>query len=287
MKKIYLVLLLVVSIIVSGFSQEGTKESTNFTGKSGALVLPEKGDIAIGLDMIPFLNYLGNFGNNTVGNTYNPSFLSNNNTFLVKYFTTEETAIRVFFRTSMANNTNKQYVRDDAAFLADPLSNDVTIDSKQMINNQFVLGFGYEKRRGTNRLRGFYGADAFFLYNYQKDKFSYGNPFTATNTNPTNHDFGGNLFGNERMVSHDYGRAFGIGTDLFLGAEYFILPKICLGTEVSWGGAFVQDSQGAHTNQYWNGSELKEQVTLDSPGDRNVNFNLNNPSIGLYLMLHF
>ena len=146
MKKIYLVLVLVLTVVSLSFSQEEAKESTNFQAKNGALVLPEKGDIAIGLDMIPFLNYLGNFGNNTVGNTYNPNFLLNNNTFLVKYFTSAETAIRVFFRTSITNNTNNQYVRDDAAFFADPLSNAVTVDQKQTINNQFILGLGYEKR---------------------------------------------------------------------------------------------------------------------------------------------
>lgn len=291
MKKILLVFLILFSVMSFVFSQnQGAETGTstsNIVDKHGRTILPKAGDIAIGLDMIPFFNYLGNFANNTVGNTYDPSFLSNNNTFLLKYFLEDETAVRLIFRASVLNNKIERYVRDDAAVFADPLSNAVIADVMQISNSDYVLGVGYEKRRGRSRLRGIYGADVYILFCSEKEKYTYGNNYTTVNTEPTAFHFGTNIIGNDRIISRNRGNDFGLGANVFLGVEYFFMTNICLGTEVSWGGNFIKGTQESHVKEYWNNSSAIEQTILDSPGNREINFDIHNPSIGIYLMFHF
>ncbi len=62
--------------------------------KQGRVILPQKGDIAIGLSADPFLNFIGNMFN---GNTNNSLSLGDQNLYF-RYFFSENEALRVTLR---------------------------------------------------------------------------------------------------------------------------------------------------------------------------------------------
>ncbi|CEN36041.1 hypothetical protein [Capnocytophaga cynodegmi] len=71
-----------------------------------------------------------------------------------------------------------------------------------------AVGYGKEWRKGSTRLQGFYGADALLGFGVpQKDAFS-----------------------------------FAIGAQGFVGAEYFIFPKVALGAQYSYAVAVSHQS---------------------------------------------
>ncbi|MDO5106245.1 hypothetical protein [Capnocytophaga sp.] len=79
-----------------------------------------------------------------------------------------------------------------------------------------AVGYGKEWRKGSTRLQGFYGADALLGFGIpQKDAFS-----------------------------------FAIGAQGFVGAEYFIFPKVALGAQYSYSvGVGYESSKDAAGNE--------------------------------------
>ncbi len=75
---------------------------------------------------------------------------------------------------------------------------------------ELMAGLGKEWRRGKTRLQGFYGADAMLLVS------------TGSSTNAAG-------------VETKDGMRFGIGAQGFLGAEYFLFPKISIGAQYTYG----------------------------------------------------
>src|SRR5690606_21542546 len=70
-------------------------------------------------------------------------------------------------------------------------------------------------------------------------------------------DFGSNLTtdvdgqgntNNARITEMKSGLGFGLGLRGFIGAEYFVLPRLAIGGEFGWGLVFV--SQGASSTTY-------------------------------------
>lgn len=256
--------------------------STAVTNKKGEIMTPEAGDIAIGWDMVPVMNYIGNFANNSVGNTFNPEFIDNG-TIFGKYFLDSETALRVRFSYDCTNSTSKFYVDDDAAQFADPLSEAETIDQLHSVSRDLLLGAGIEKHKGNGKLRGIYGGEIGIGFGHSKDEYFYGNPFSDVNTDPS--DAWG--YGNFRPLSNNYGSEFNIGVMGFVGVEYFFAPKMSLGSELGWGLGYTKSSQASHKEEYWNGNEAIERVVLDSPGGSSFGAMTSNPSLSFYLMFHF
>ena len=96
----------------------------------------------------------------------------------------------------------------------DPNDPKKTIKTSSM---DVTLGAGIEKRRGHTRLQGLYGAQA--MINLSSAK-------TGDVKSPS---------------------GFGLGVQGFIGAEYFILPKISIGGEYGWGLGF--SSRGSTDTQ--------------------------------------
>jgi hypothetical protein len=191
---------------------------------------PEAGNFAVGLDASPFLNYMGNLFNGTVNNRLN---FTDNNIYL-KYFISDQGALRLSFRVSGIDKVIiNEYVRDDAAFISDPLSRLEVIDRRIEISENYAVRAGYQHFIGDGRLRGFVGADAGYgasktLYNYE-----YGNQITQANPRPTTSTFAGNTNNpadrNTEIMDQNIKMAFG---SLFTGAEYFVIPMLSLGLEL-------------------------------------------------------
>jgi hypothetical protein len=76
-----------------------------------------------------------------------------------------------------------------------------------------TAGYGKEWRKGKTRLQGFYGADAMLNISSSSTKLVEGTITTTVSS----------------------GLNFGIGARGFIGAEYFIFPKISMGAQYSYG----------------------------------------------------
>ena len=91
-----------------------------------------------------------------------------------------------------------------------------------------------------------------------RDTYTYGNAFSAENTTPTSTiDFtnGSSALTNSRIVSSRAGTTFGIGVRGFLGAEYFLIPKLSIGLEYGWGLMYRSTGEGQNIIQEWDSVE--------------------------------
>ncbi len=270
--------------------EPSSASSSKVVNKHGESVLPQAGDMAIGINAVPIMNYFGNMFNGNTANAYSSSFLSGGQTLFAKYFLTEESALRVRFQTSLQTNNFDFYVPDDLAVLADPTSLALKIDNKKVSSSAFGIGAGYEMHRGRGRLRGIFGGEFNFNIVSSKETYTYGNAFSATNTAPSTSDFAGSITNpgsriTERTKTAGSGLGFGLGG--FIGVEYFFMPNISLGSELSWGLQYNIASASDRTDESWSGTAVNTVNNSISPKSGNLNLGMTNPAATLYLMFHF
>ncbi len=146
MKKLFLITVL-ITLSFPIFSQQN---ETILTNKDGIAILPERGNIAIGIDAVPFLNLL-----NDKGDSPGFNFINNIPALSLKYFNTNSSALRA----SVMIGYNSLKAGDES------LEN-----YNQEINSSFGVNLGYEKRLGVSRVQGFYGLQGEFIYG--KDKIT-------------------------------------------------------------------------------------------------------------------
>jgi len=225
-------------IAASAFAQD-------ITSKKGELYLPETGDWAISIDGSSFLKYAGNFiGGNGENEAPKFDFLSNNQTIIGKYFTSPNTAYRFGACLGFATTSNTDIVP------AIPSNGTITtVDNVSKFSNTNIgLTLGKEWRKGKTRLQGFYGAEAGVGLRTSIRKNTFGNALSTFNP-----------VGRQTEIKN--GSTFNIGVRGFVGAEYFIFPKIALGGEFGWGLVFSSQGQGSAKTDNWIGNSVNTQVT--------------------------
>lgn len=249
-----------IALLALAFGVSGAY-AQDLTSKKGEPILPEAEDWSIGVDATPFLNYVGNmFGKtaNNVAPTWNN--YGANQTIVGKKFKDAQNAYRAIVRIGYSNQSWKQEIAKPVASTATPPTfptKPEMVEDKYSRSNTFVgVGVGMEKRKGKTRLQGFYGADLFIWFASSGHKFKYANDLTQGATADPNVDpqtnstdwsttagfantgagaVGGVTTTGWRMTSRKPGGQFGLGVRAFIGAEYFILPKISLAGEFGWG----------------------------------------------------
>lgn len=263
-----------------------------FTNKRGEVILPEAGDIGLGIGFTNIINFFGNAFNNTVGNTLNLDFYQTNgltNVIYGKYFLDSETAVRGGINIMVDRDYDEHAVRIDGTNDPDVIGNDTWTQQEEMVT--FIAGL--EKRRGQKRLQGVYGAEVFFSYSDgRRGNLEYANPITNANMTPTTAiGTGASLTGiyrpaeAYRTTSYKFGNTWGAGLRGFIGVEYFILPKVSLGTELNWGPSFFRTSAASETYEYFNQNtgEVEEfTIENENPGDiaRSRGFNVGIGNLG-------
>ncbi len=285
---------LVLALSVVSFAQSNEQ----IQNKKGVDIMPVQGEFAIGMNALPALNYIGDlFGvddnNNALSGNKFVSYFSSN-TLFGKYMLTNNTAVRGHLRIGQFNNSFQNDVFDDTKNSPDSTVRD-TYSSNQSIVN---LGIGYEWRRGKTRLRGIYGGELMYQFRTGTTRnYSYGNAFGAGNAAPTATTWstGGGVISEspegERIVSVNGGNFNGIGVRAFAGVEYFIAPKICIGTEFGWGimGGFT--SASSSTTEFWDPTaETTGAVRTDEiTGSKGRSFTADTDNFGgsLYFMFYF
>ncbi len=239
-----------------------TAFAQDLTSKKGENYLPEAGDWAIGFDAVPFVGYFGNMFNGTSGNSpFTGQWTNSDQMITGKMFASETMAYRGMLRIGFGSTKMTNPLVDDASTSTPPA---MTEDEMKMSYNNIGIGAGVEMRRGKTRLQGYYGGQFMFMFGGSKSSFSYGNAFSTTNTTPTTTvDFFTGTTANvgSRVTESKAGSTMGIGLRGFIGAEYFVLPKISLGVEYGWGFGLMSTGAGSTTTESWNGTGTTTTTT--------------------------
>ncbi len=232
--------------------------NAQLTSKKGEAYLPAAGDYSFGVDATPFLNYMGNFFSDAGNNAPTQEFLNAQQTIIGKYFKSETMAYRGILRIGISsqNWTNQlgQFGAVAPIYPALPL----LVEDKYTEKSSFVgLGGGLEWRRGSTRLQGYYGGDLMISFSNSNRSFEYGNALNDSTSvfaltsifegnnesilNQTNDTYGNSA----RILSQKDGGMLAFTLRGFLGAEYFIIPKISIAGEFGWGLTFASMSAGS------------------------------------------
>jgi hypothetical protein len=202
--------------------------------KKGENYLPEAGDWAIGFNADGLFNYAGNAFNHTANVAPSVDFQKENAGTFVGKKFTSATEA---YRVVANFKVNSGTVTD--------------ADGNKATNSGFALtaGLGKEWRKGKTRLQGFYGVDALVGISSSSSKSATG-------------------------VETKDGLGFNIGANGFIGAEYFLFPKISIGAQYGYG--LKLSSQAATT------------VDGVKTGNATTGFNLGGVSVSsINMTLHF
>lgn len=226
-----------------------TAVSQDLENKNGFKILPEEGDIAIGFDAVPFINFglnAVNIMNDTGDGATHPGFVNGFNQMIVgKYFYKSDMA----FRARLGINT----LRSSTGFYGEnPLTpsavepEEVLLEREVEAGGEYSLGLGVEFRRGHNRLQGFYGGEIFtgFANNRVVNKYQ-------IEYNVVAQDSGYMAPGDSRVLNQKSGTQILFGARGFVGVEYFILPKISLGAEFGWALGMRTNPRGSAVVETW------------------------------------
>jgi len=251
--------------------------------KKGKAILPVKGQFAIGIDATPFFTYAGNLMNLDGYNTLGVNLL--NNQVYAKYLLDANRAFRMKFRVTSINDKLVNNVTSDL----DPAEE--VVDQRKYTGSQFMLTPGFEFRTGTTRLQFVYGAELSFNYMKVNYDFTYGNQFSDTNPFPmTTIDFTGGYSTdvNNRLLENDYGTEIDLGIRIFGGVEYFILPKLSLGSEIGLGYLYSKDGESVSVSEYWDlGTNTLETDEVKQPGSVSSQLTTDILNGRIVLMLYF
>lgn len=303
MKKLILAVA-VTGVFLHAQAQEKTQTSGSFISKNGHEVLPQAGEWAIGFSATSFLSYTGNLFNGNVGNSA-PTFnnangpvintLGNLNGIAVlgKYMKSTSLAYRLRFQANAYTNSRYNYVTKNS-LTPDPLRPEFAEDKQTINNSAFLLGAGMEKRRGSGRVQGIYGAEIILGFVSENRDYTYGNDMDINFNAPvstTNFSTGASAASSSRVVEEDLGFQFFGGVRGYIGAEYFFAPKMSLGAEVGYTLGVQTNSTQSFVNETYDSGNLStakvETKSHRSSGLNSFGIGLDNLNAGLNLFLYF
>lgn len=215
--------------------------------------LPQAGDLAVGIDMQPVYGFFGNIANGDVGNGLGQfggedPFGMTGISIMGKYMLDKTTALRVNVGINKDVIKTYSYSREDKPILSqeNPLSEAKVEDLNKSNIAAYSIAAGIEFRKGKNRIQGYLGADLVFGLEKQRYQFSYGNILTDVNQMPTRTNYnnapggfpGAPNIANVTYWSRTYATESYMSNILAgvagrVGVEYFIVPKLSFGGEVS------------------------------------------------------
>jgi len=254
MKKLFL-LFAFCALIAGSFAQDVMKS------KNGHVILPQAGDITLGFDAVPVVDFALNAVNimtNTGQTAQHPGYVSGFNQIIVgKYFLKDNLAIRGRFGINTLKTTNKTFGNNPLTPSALEPEN-ILIQTTTNSNASYFLAAGFELRRGHNRLQGYYGGELLLGLSSGSNKYTY-----EIEYNQIAQDSGYIALGSSRVLSLKNGTSVTLGLRGFVGIEYFVLPKISIGAEFGWGLGFVTSPRGKIETEYW-GIEPGSSATTPS-----------------------
>jgi hypothetical protein len=267
-----------------GLGSVANAQTTQVTNDKGFVVTPEAGDWAIGFNANPLFNYVGNAFNGSTGNSMNTQFMNGDQAIYGKMFKDENTAYRASLRIMYGSGSSVQLQDTNTVTSSPSYVENVVKQSGAGI----VLGAGIEKRRGHGKLQGYYGGEALITFGGTTPTMKYEYALTMDTTN-----INAGHVGTSRPLSSKAGSTFGIGVRGFIGAEYFIAPKISIAAEYGWGLSFATTSGGETVTEVYGfetataTAATTHEVTSMSGKSGSFNIDTDNLSGAIRLMFHF
>lgn len=268
--------------------------------------LPEEGDWALGIDVVPILKYIGNAFNGTdgsngldhVGGTpFTSGHFGNQGlmptvSIMGKYMLTDEWAVRANVGLMISSANDKAYSPDDKALLTNPFSEAKVIDRARYDRNGMSMLLGAEYRKGARRIQGVFGAGLLFAFQNSKETYSWGNALTEINQSPTSHAFA-NMptlpTGYRALKQNGAGSDFYLGLTGSAGIEWFVAPKIALGAEVNLSLYYIFGTQTYVESEGYNATlgKVETRTDLYAPGSNSIYFGTESLGGSLYMTFYF
>lgn len=250
MRKIIIVSIALIFAMANVFAQEEGKRG----GKDFSEILPQAGDIALGLDMASFIKSI----NSSIANAADkPTVVAFHSDFFGKYFLTDRSALRARLGIGIDNFTDRTFVIDDAANLlnpVDPIIEAKVVDVYKRRATTVELGIGYEYRRNLWRVQGYVGGELFGGVTLNKSIYEYGNPMTDANQQPTSaySSLGVGLnTGSYRPLESVRGNTMELGAAIFVGADFFICRNLSIGAEFNLEGRYKRTGELSYQTETW------------------------------------
>ena len=292
MKKIISCLLIALLPMAAASAQE----------KAQKQYLPEEGDWALGIDVIPLLRYVGNAFNGNTDNdiTYlgGAPFVKENGRFnnrgllpdvsiQGKYMLTDEWAVRANVGFMFRSTYDNRYVTDEAAAALNGLSEEKVVDQAHNWRNGMSVMLGGEYRKGSKRVQGVFGFGLLFAFQNNKTTYTYGNEMTAINQFPKTAFSGMYNNGYRLMKTNGDASDFYTGITGSAGIEWFVAPKISLGAEVNLSMYYIFSGQQYEEREGYNANLGRVETRTDLVRPRYREFYLGTESLGGSLNMTF
>ena len=265
MKKLVFFTVLCLTVGFSSMAQDVIENDPALTNKRGVALLPKAGNFALGIDASTPLTYLGNFFSNASNNA--PALEGFNGNIYGKYFLKDNRALRARLNLNLTTTKRKAFVKDDEK----TSETSYTLEDVRKYNYANInLGLGYEFRRGTGRIQGFYGSEAILGVTASGYRYEYANSHKRTNTSPSSTNFGdpNNVSGSSRDVERKGGNTFTLGVGGFAGFEYFIAPRLSIGGEFNLRLKLDLEGKSETKSESWNATNNAVE-TKTAKGVRN------------------
>ncbi|MCM1309572.1 MAG: hypothetical protein NC301_00920 [Bacteroides sp.] len=297
MKKNILILAL-ASMVGLGASAQETAEK-----QCCKQYLPQKGDFAIGVDVVPLFLPLANaIGGNKAevsdvvlsGNPFlfDEFSVKPNASILAKYMLTDNWAVKANLGIVVNDKRNRVYATDDLNTYLDPNSSAKVIDQTKTVKGGATLQVGGEYRIGKKRVQGVFGFGILAGVYSDKTSYSYGNEITDLNRTPSTgiNSYISVVPSGYRITEYRHEGAVGcLGFYGSAGFEWFVAPKISLGAEVSlnyystFAGKGIVKSEGFNTAY----NKVEQRTDLYTPGNISHHFGTDNIGGALNLTFYF
>jgi hypothetical protein len=247
-----------------------TAQTGEITSAKGENWLSQDGDWGLTFDAQPLLNYAGNLFNGNLQNggvAANNLFTAANGSQVViggKKLIDANTAYRGKLRIGFGSNKNTELV--STADPADDPAN-TTENATKVGFFGINLGAGLEKRVGSTRVVGIYGAEFNIGLASGKTTFDYGDALSQNNPG-------------SRPTESKVGSIFSVGLNAFGGIEWFCAPKMSLSGEYTWGLALSSQGVGSTTTESFDPSNNSVTSTTvegtpnDGQADKTSSFTL-------------
>ena len=299
MKKIISIIMIAALLPFAGASAQEQEEKQ---------YLPEAGDWALGIDVVPVLRYIGNAFNGNTNNQYidnlgGEPFVNQNKRFNSrqlmpdvsiqgKYMITDEWGVRANVGLMFRSIYDNRYATDDKAAALNPLSNDKVVDKARYRKNGMSIMAGGEYRKGTKRVQGVFGMGVLFAFQNDNTTYTYGNEMTDINQQPTTAFQTSDVYDNNNYrltKTNGEGSDFYVGITGSAGIEWFVAPKISIGGEVNisavwnWTKATYYTAEGFNTLS----GAVEEWTELEKPSSHGFSVGTGNIGSNLSVTFYF
>lgn len=259
--------------------------------------LPQKGDWAVGVDLIPLVRTIGGAFNNTdtpVGGKpfdYEGTYTRPDVAIMGKYMVTDKWSVNATLGINVRSKNLRSYTSNDAERVLNPLSDAQVVDKQKITQTGASLMIGAEYRLGKRRVQGIFGVGLMGGVSSYSNTYTYGNAITEFNQNPSTAftDNEGPKSGYRITEANHDGVNGAFGVYGSMGAEWMVARQVALGAKVDLYLYGTFSNKGYVKSEAWNAAykSVETRTDLVTPGNSSINFGTGNIGASLYCMFYF